>query len=155
MGNHGAMADISGSHSLEIDAPVEVCFDIAADVERAPEWQGAMKSAKALEHDDEGRPTLVDTEIDSGVTKNRLLLRFAYDEPHGMTWTRESGDLKSLEGRWDFEDLGDGRTRATYSMTVDLGRMLGMVIRGPLVGVLRGQLVDTMPEKLKTYVEGR
>jgi hypothetical protein len=38
-------------------------------------------------------------------------------------------------------------------MTVDLGRMLGMVIRGPLVGVLRGQLVDTMPGKLKAFVE--
>ena len=104
------MADIEGSHTLEIDAPIEVCFDIAADVENAPDWQGAMKSAKALEHDDEGRPTLVDMEIDSGVTKNRLLLRFAYDEPNGMTWSRESGDLKSLEGRWTFEDLGDGRT---------------------------------------------
>ncbi len=79
------MADIEGSHTLEIDAPIEVCFDIAADVENAPDWQGAMKSAKALEHDDEGRPTLVDMQIDSGVTKNRLLLRVRYDEPICMT----------------------------------------------------------------------
>ena len=28
-----------------------------------------------------------------------------------------------------------------------------MVIRGPVVGVLRGQLIDTMPEKLKRFVE--
>jgi hypothetical protein len=28
-----------------------------------------------------------------------------------------------------------------------------MVIRGPLVGVLRGQLVDSMPGKLKGFVE--
>jgi hypothetical protein len=34
-----------------------------------------------------------------------------------------------------------------------LGRMLGMVIRGPVVGVLRGQLIDSMPEKLKRFVE--
>ncbi len=39
-------------------------------------------------------------------------------------------------------------------MEVDLGRKLGMVIRGPLVGVLRGRLVDSMPEKLKSFVEG-
>ena len=38
-------------------------------------------------------------------------------------------------------------------MTVDLGRMLGMVIRGPLVDVLRKQLVDTMPGKLKGFIE--
>jgi hypothetical protein len=29
-----------------------------------------------------------------------------------------------------------------------------MVIRGPLVGVLRGQLVESMPEKLKRFIEG-
>ena len=28
-----------------------------------------------------------------------------------------------------------------------------MVIRGPVVGVLRGQLIDSMPEKLKRFVE--
>jgi hypothetical protein len=31
--------------------------------------------------------------------------------------------------------------------------MLGMVIRGPLVGVLRGQMVESMPGKLKRFVE--
>jgi hypothetical protein len=38
-------------------------------------------------------------------------------------------------------------------MTVDLGRTLGLVIRGPIVDLLRGQLVDSMPGKLKKYVE--
>jgi hypothetical protein len=39
-------------------------------------------------------------------------------------------------------------------MEADLGRMLGMVIRGPVVGVLRGKIVESMPGKLKTFVEG-
>ncbi len=150
------MADISGSHSLEIDAPVEVCFDIAADVERAPEWQGAMRSAEALEYDDEGRPTLVDTELDSGVTKNRMLLRFAYDEPHGMTWTRESGDLKSLEGSWRFEDLGDGRTHATYSLDIGLPRALALLrkgIKGPAEQKVRELLAHRPVEGLKQRAE--
>lgn len=38
-------------------------------------------------------------------------------------------------------------------MSVDLGRMLGMVIRGPLVDVLRGRLIETMPGKLKGFLE--
>ena len=49
---------------------------------------------------------------------------------------------------------GRDRTRATYWMEVDLGRMLGAAIRGLLVDALRKQLVDTMPEKLKGDVEG-
>ena len=78
------MAGLEGSHTLEIDAPIERVFEIAADVERAPEWQGAMRSAEALERDDDGRPSLVRTEIDSGVTLNMLELCFTYDEPTGM-----------------------------------------------------------------------
>jgi ribosome-associated toxin RatA of RatAB toxin-antitoxin module len=150
------MADISGSHSLEIDAPVEVCFDIAADIESAPEWQGAMKSAEALEYDDEGRPTLVDTAIDSGVAKHKMKLRFAYDEPHRVTWSRESGDLKSLEGRWQFDDLGDGRTRATYALDIGLPRALALLrkgIKGPAETKVRELLANRPVEGLKKRAE--
>ena len=97
---------------------------------------------------------LVRTETDAKVRTLGSTLRFGYDEPTEITWEQEEGDLKSVEGSWELEDLGDGRTRATYWMEVDLGRMLGMVIRGPLVGVLRGQLVESMPGKLKGFVEG-
>ncbi len=150
------MADISGSHTLEIDAPVERVFDIAADLDRAPEWQGAMKSAVAREYDDEGRPVLVDVQIDSGVSKEKMLLRFAYDEPNGMTWSRESGDLKSLEGRWDFEDLGDGRTRATYSLEIGLPRALALLrktIKGPAEQKVRELLAHRPVEGLKQRAE--
>ncbi len=150
------MADLEGSHTLEIDAPIAVCFEIAADVERAPEWQGAMKSARGVEFDDAGRPTLVDTQIDSGVTRNKLMLRFDYDEPNGMTWTRESGDLKSLDGRWEFEDLGDGRTRATYSLEIGLPRALAMLrkgIKGPAEQKVRELLTHRPVEGLKRKAE--
>jgi hypothetical protein len=66
---------------------------------------------------------------------------------------QEKGELKSVEGSWEFEDLGGGRTRVTYWLEVDLGRALGLLIRGPLVGVLKGQLVNSMPERLKRFVE--
>ena len=93
------------------------------------------------------------SETDARVRRLGSTLRFSYDEPTRIAWEQEDGDLKSVEGSWMLDDLGGGRTLATYSMTVDLGRMLGMVIRGPLVGVLRGQLVESMPGKLKEFVE--
>jgi len=45
-------------------------------------------------------------------------------------------------------------TRATYAIDVDLGRMLGMVIRGPLVDLLRGQLAGARAGELKKHAEG-
>lgn len=109
--------------------------------------------AECLKRDDEGRQILVRTETDAKVRTLGATLRFSYDEPAGLSWSQEEGDLKSVDGSWAFEDLGEGRTRATYAMSVDLGRMLGMVIRGPLVDVLRGRLIESMPGKLKSFLE--
>ena len=97
---------------------------------------------------------LVRTETDAKVRTLGSDLRFTYHPPTNLSWRQEKGDLKSVEGSWTLEDLGSGRTRATYWMEVDLGRMLGAVIRGPLAGELRKQLVESMPEKLKRDVEG-
>ncbi|MDQ3742418.1 MAG: SRPBCC family protein [Actinomycetota bacterium] len=144
---------ISGSASTVIEAPIDEVYAVAADVEHSPRWQPEIKRAEVLERDGEEQ-VLVETETDAKVRTLKSTLRFTYDPPHGLQWRQESGDLKSVEGSWSFEDAGDGTTKATYEMTVDLGRMLGMVIRGPLVGVLRGQLVESMPDKLKKDVEG-
>lgn len=150
------MSDLSGSHSLEIDAPVERCFAIAADVARAPEWQGTMKSAEVLESDAEGRPALVRSDIDASVTTLSLDLRFAYDEPRGMTWKREAGGLKDLQGSWTFEELGPERTRATYALDIGLGRKLALLaktIQGPARAKVESLLAHRPVEGLKARAE--
>lgn len=59
-----------------------------------------------------------------------------------------------MDGTWELEEMSDGRTRATYWLEVDLGRMLGMLVRGPLVDVLRGMLVNARAGELKKAIEG-
>ena len=147
------MGTIHGVASTEIEAPVEVVYAIAADVEGSPRWQPEIKVAECLERSGDGEQSLVHMETDAKVRTLGAEMRFSYERPTRISWVQEEGDLKSVEGSWELEDLGEGRTGVTYSLEVDLGRMLGMVIRGPLVGVLRGQLVDSMPEKLKRFVE--
>jgi hypothetical protein len=144
---------IEGSASAEIEAPIETVFAVAADVEGSPRWQPEIKVAECIERDTDDNQVLVRTETDAKVRRLTSTLRFSYEAPARISWEQEEGDLKAVEGGWELEDLGAGRTRATYSLSVDLGRMLGMVIRGPLVGVLRGQLIETMPGKLKGFVE--
>ena len=144
---------IHGSASTVIDAPIDEVYAIAADIEGSPKWQPEIKKARALQTDGDEQ-VLVATETDAKVRTLKSTLRFTYAPPNGISWVQEEGDLKSVQGSWSFEELGEAQTRATYEMTVDLGRMLGMVIRGPLVGVLRGQLVESMPDKLKVEVEG-
>jgi uncharacterized protein YndB with AHSA1/START domain len=148
------MGTIDGSASIEIEAPIERVFEAAADVEASPRWQSEIKVAECIERDGEGNQVLVHMETDAKVRTLGSDIRFSYEGPGRMSWVQEDGDLKAIEGSWELEDLGDGRTRVTYWLQVDLGRRLGLLIRGPLVGVLRGQLVNAMPEKLKRFVEG-
>jgi carbon monoxide dehydrogenase subunit G len=147
------MANLTGSSSAEINAPIEEVWKLVEDVEKAPDWQGGLKDVEALERDDQGRATLVESSSDAKVRTIKSTIRFSYDGPTKLTWTQEKGELKSVDGRWQLEDLGDGRTRATYSLDVELGRMLGMVIRGPLVDALRAMLVNARAGELKDAME--
>ena len=148
------MGTITGSSTAEIEAPIEQVWGVVEDVLAAPEWQDGLKDAEELERDGEGHVTLVETSNDAKVRTIKSIVRFAYDGPTRLQWTQEKGELKSVDGSWELEDLGDGRTRATYSLEVELGRMLGLVIRGPLVDALRGSLVNARAGELKERVEG-
>lgn len=147
------MAPITGSSTADIDAPLEEVWALVQDVQRAPEWQGGLKDIEPLERDGEGRATLVESETDAKVRSVRSVVRFTYQPPTRLSWTQEKGELKSVVGSWELEDLGQGRTRATYDLEVDLGRMLGLVIRGPLVDALRGMLVGARAGELKQAIE--
>ena len=147
------MGTISGERSVEIDAPIERCFDIAADIDHAPEWQGSLRDVEVLEKDADGRAELVETESDAKVKTVKALLRFSYVEPTDIRWEQEKGDTKSLVGWWKLEDLGSGKTRATYALEADPGRMLGMLMRGPVADQVRDFLLGNTAEGLKQRAE--
>jgi len=147
------MAMLTGSSTAEIDAPLTQVWVMVEDVERAPEWQGGLKAMRALERDGEGRAVLCQTETDARVRMIKSTVRFTYDGPTTLTWRQDKGELRSMQGRCELQDLGGNRTRATYSLEVDLGGVLGLVIRGPLVDLLRGMLVSARAGELKRVVE--
>jgi uncharacterized membrane protein len=147
------MGTISGERSVEINAPVERCFEIASDIANAPDWQGSLKDVEVLERDGQKRAALAETESDATVKTVRSVLRFTYEEPTSIRWVQEKGDTKSLTGSWTFEDLGDGRTRATYALEADPGRILGMLLRGPVEGKVRDMLLGDAADGLKQQAE--
>src|SRR6476646_2400298 len=119
------MGTVGGSASTEIEAPIEEVYAVAADGEGSPRWQAEIKAAECIERDREGNQVLVHIETDAKVRRLGSEIRFSYEPTRRISWVQEDGDLKSVEGSWKLEDLGDGRTRATYWLEVDLGRVLG------------------------------
>jgi Polyketide cyclase / dehydrase and lipid transport len=150
------MADLGGTRSIEIAAPRERCFAIAADLDHVPEWHGAMTDVEVLERDGDGLATLVDSTINVTVASVHVRLRFSYEAPSGLRWTRESGDLRSLDGWWRFEER-DGLTLATYGLEIGVSRRLSVVVRtvrGPLRDRLEALLADRPVQGLKARAEG-
>jgi uncharacterized membrane protein len=145
---------LEASWTVEIDAPRERCYEIAADIEGAPEWQGTLESVEVLERDGEGRAVVVDTTSDASIKKVHSRLRFSYQPPGGITWEQEKGETKWLTGSWEFEEVGDRRTTATYGLRSDPGRILSLLLRGPVEGKVKELLTKGAAEGLKKKAEG-
>jgi uncharacterized protein YndB with AHSA1/START domain len=144
---------LEASWTVEIDAPRERCFEIAADVENSPKWQGTLEEVEILGTDAEGRPEVVETVSDATVKKVHSRLRFAYDPPGGITWEQEKGEVKWLTGSWEFTEISPDRTRAVYALRADPGRILGLLLRGPVEGKVKELLTKGAAEGLKEYAE--
>ncbi|MDQ3629975.1 MAG: SRPBCC family protein [Actinomycetota bacterium] len=148
------MGQLGGSKSIEVDAPIAACWAIAADVASAPGWQKGLEDMKVLDRDAEGRPSRCETTSDAKVRKVKTIVRFTYEEPTRLSWTQEKGDLKRLDGAWVLEDLGGDRTRVTYTLDGDPGRVLGMLLRGPVEGKVTDVMVNGRPAEFKARAEG-
>ena len=122
------MGNITGERSVEIDAPIQRVFDIAADIENAPAWQGSLKDVEILERDADGRATLVDTVNDAKVKTVKNKLSFTYNSPTEIRWRQEKGDVKSLVGWWALWIITNilGNLSLRFSMMDSEGQMLGM-----------------------------
>lgn len=147
------MSLLNGTSTAEINAPLDQVWKLVEDIEVAPEWQGGLNSLTPLERDDQGRGTRCEVGADVKVRTIKTIVRFSYDGPTKLSWTQEKGDLKAVDGYWLLEDLGDGRTRATYNVDVDFGRIMGALAK-PLEGPIRQMLAGARAGELKARIEG-
>ena len=148
------MGILEASRTVEIDAPKSDCYAIIADLASTPEWQESMISLEVLETDSEGRATLVEIKSDAKVKEVTSRVAFEYQDGEGMTWEQKKGDMKSINGSWTLEDLGDDKTRATYWLKGDTGRLLGLLGKGPVQDKLKEWLTKDAAEGLKARAEG-
>lgn len=148
------MAEMSGSASAEIDAPIEAVWAIVQDVEAASGWQKGIDTMTALQRDGEGRATFCETVTDAKVKVFKAHVSFDYSGPERLSWTQREGDLKSMSGSWQLEDLGGGLTRATYSLRSDPGALIGRFLKGALEQKMRAVLIEGRPGELKARAEG-
>ncbi|WP_354700189.1 hypothetical protein DSM112329_00453 [Paraconexibacter sp. AEG42_29] len=139
------MGNLGGVASAEVDAPIDVIYALLEDVAIAPEWQSGLLEMTVLKRDAQGRPLRCKTSSDAKVRVISTEVEFSYEPGTAVRWKQVKGDLKSLVGAWELQDLGGGRTKVTYRLNGDPGRVLGMMVRGPVEGRIREKMVDVRP----------
>lgn len=103
---------------FEVDAPIDLCFQAAADVARYPEFLKATKSVQVF-----GSGNVYEAEFTIDVMKPIVYrLRFETNAPKEITWTFVKGEvIKGNEGYWRFTELSESRTKVEYGIQLKFG----------------------------------
>jgi len=141
------MGASAAEHSEVIAASPEACLDALLDFDSYPDWQSAVKSAEVLE---DGSDPVVEFRVDAKIKTIRYVLRYHPEPPSRLWWEYVDGDVRSVAGEYELEDLGDGTTRATYRLEIDPGRF----VPGPVKKALTDGVMRTSVRELKVRVEG-
>lgn len=139
------------TQSIIVGAAAEQIMEVIGDFPSYPKWAGSVKSADVVETDENGWAQTVDFVLDAGVLKDKYTLAYDWDAyPELVSWRLTQGSMqKAQEGSYALQDLGDGTTKVTYALSVDLAI--------PMIGMMKRKaekvIMDTALKELKKRVE--
>jgi ribosome-associated toxin RatA of RatAB toxin-antitoxin module len=124
-------------------SPAEV-MAVVADFDAYPDWVGNLEEVEVLASDRRGRGTRVAFRLATPWGAQAYTLAYRYQaKDAGVSWTYVEGTLEDLAGSYALEPAGDGTTRVTYRLEVDLGMPLpGLVRRQAAKQIVRSALGD-------------
>jgi carbon monoxide dehydrogenase subunit G len=138
--------------SILIDAPLEDVMEVIEDYESYPEWAD-VNSVAVNQRGEGGRATEVAFEVDVPVLgKAAYTLSYQYAPGDtGLSWvTKESrGAVRDIRGEYLLNEIGEGTTKVTYRLGVELGVLVPGFLRTE--GAKR--VIENALEKLKRRVE--
>lgn len=139
------------SYRTEVDADAATCFAVITDFSTYPTWSGAVRRTHVHERYPDGLPKRVEMELDIKIRRIRYTLEYRYTPPTHLTWCLVDGDLKAIEGSYDFAEVAPGRTAVTCTQGVDIG----FWIPGFLRSIFEQQALRDSVEEFKHAVETR
>jgi len=145
------MANQTTSDIVISAKPADV-MDVIADFESYPQWATGVKQCTVVEEGSGRRAERVRFELDASPIKDEYVLAYTWDGEQSVTWTLAEGHMvKAMDGAYQLADLGDGTTRVTYRLSVDVAI--------PLIGMLKRKaekvIIDTALKGLKKRVESQ
>lgn len=120
-----------------VNAPLDVLYALAKDVERFSEFMPDLDSVRVLERD--GNRTVTEWAGRAQGRRIRWIEEDVWDDDaHVCTFRQREGDFDRYEGTWRFETHADG-SRTVLVVDFDLNV--------PLIGALLSNLVSMLMRK--------
>jgi hypothetical protein len=144
------MTDLSKS-LISIDAPIADVQKALFELDKYPEWSAQIKSAEALERDDQGRITKVKMSIDAGMMKDRPVLDYDWSQaPNKLSFSLDEADLlTSMDGVYTISAIDADTTEVTY----ELGVALSMNVPAMMRQKAEKATIDAALAQLKSHLE--
>lgn len=136
--------------TIQVAAPAEAVFDVAADVESFPEWATGVRDTEVLEQNDDGTPARARLVVDGMIRTITYVLNYSYDGIARIEWKAEPGDdITEMDGRYEFYELEEGGTEVVYALKVEPN----FKVPGLLRRQAEKQIVGTALRGLRDRVE--
>lgn len=98
----------------------------------------------------EGKSVVVTYFVTVVGRKIQYTLRLSHDSNREISWKLVSGEfMKENTGRWQLEEVGPGRTKATYELQMGFG----MLVPGAIVTQLQKTSLPKMLQQYKAHAE--
>lgn len=135
--------------SIDINAPIDVVYKTIVDYEKYPEFLKDVSGARVVQRLADGVVLEETINLMKTVT---IQIKIVETPNTGIRWSLhgDGGLLKKNDGGWRLEDLGGGRTRATYFLEV----AVGVWVPGKIVDSLTGTTLPATLEAFKKRAEG-
>ena len=119
---------------ITVDADLDACYEVVADIESYPQWQDEFREVEVVATDDEGYAARGRMRLAAmGLTATMVLQYTRTDDT--ISWTLVEGDLITRnDGAYRFRELGDGRTEVSYELEVESS--------APLPGFMKRKLAQ-------------
>lgn len=134
--------------TITINATVEKCWSVISDYERYPEFLPEVKKIRTLNR----RGAEVDVQYEAEVVKIiKYTVHMKEEGPKKLSWSFIDGEfMKDNKGGWVLEDAGNGTTKATYNIAVEVGMLVPKTIVNALVDTQLPTLLANFKKRIES-----
>jgi ribosome-associated toxin RatA of RatAB toxin-antitoxin module len=138
------------TEKIVVSAPPAAVYEVAADIERYPDWVSDIKAVNVDERDGLGRPHRVTFRTAAFGRSTKYTLEYDYSSaPQVIAWRQVEGDLTTmLDGSYSF-GATNGGTEVTYHLEAGLRVPIPTFIKTRA----QGRIQATALRELKTRAE--